>query len=442
MAEFRDDNTSNTQTTLLVRQDGSGDVLNLSTGSNEVLTVNDQGQLGVGTTTPNEKITIEGAISLDEIAYTPAAVSGYGKIYVKSSDSKLYFKNDTGTEYDLLAAAASGAPTDASYVVLSANGTLTAERVIVAGDGIALVDSGSGSNLTLSQSVNLADFAFSAGHLNLAPHVMMTASSDSGTAIASSHTLTFTGGEAIDTSATGGTVTISAEDASTSNKGVASFTSADFTVSSGHISLDDNIVKQVGTDSGTATGASHKIDIVGGTNVTVSATGDTVTITSTATAIDEGGFFESTTGGSIFTTGAVAFVGAQSSPSAPDAPSDVGNDVFFFVSGTVGSKNSSNTGSAVFGGDLLASGTIVAEVGFSGSISNLSDGRSLIAAGDNVTITTASSGQIIISSVGGGGGSGDSQFSSTTAGSIFYDRCSGFCWPSIVTPQPPTLLLM
>jgi len=56
--------------------------------------------VGIGATNPNEKLTVEGALSLDEIA-APSADSGYGKVYVKSSDSSLYFKDDGGTEYDL-----------------------------------------------------------------------------------------------------------------------------------------------------------------------------------------------------------------------------------------------------------------------------------------------------------------------------------------------------
>jgi len=88
-----------------------------------------------------------------------------------------------------------------------------------------------------------------------------------------------------------------------------------------------------------------------------------------------GAFFSSTTVGSIFTTGSAAFVGGQSSPAAPDAPSDIGNDVFFFVSGSVDSRGTPVSGTAVFGGDVAISGTLAV---------NLSDA----AVGSQFVVTT------------------------------------------------------
>lgn len=53
-----------------------------------------------------------------------------------------------------------GAPTDAEYVVLSANGSLSDERVLTAGTGVSIVDGGAGSSVTISSSGGDPDAAY------------------------------------------------------------------------------------------------------------------------------------------------------------------------------------------------------------------------------------------------------------------------------------------
>mgnify|MGYP004450652357 CR=1 FL=1 len=67
----------------------------------------------------------------------------------------------------------------------------------------------------------------------------LDATTDSGTidVLLGSETLTVAGGSGISTSATGTTITVAGDDASTSSKGVASFSSDDFSVSSGAVTI-------------------------------------------------------------------------------------------------------------------------------------------------------------------------------------------------------------
>jgi len=75
-----------------------------------------------------------------------------------------------------------------------------------------------------------------------------------------------------------GTTTISGEDASDTNKGIASFLAADFDVSLGAVSLEDTVVKTVTTDSGAMTPSSHSFSVLGGEGMDVTHTGTTITV--------------------------------------------------------------------------------------------------------------------------------------------------------------------
>ena len=60
----------------------------------------------------------------------------------------------TGVPLTVTTGGGSGAPTSAQYVVLSADGTLTDERVLTAGTGITITDAGAGSTVTVGVTAN------------------------------------------------------------------------------------------------------------------------------------------------------------------------------------------------------------------------------------------------------------------------------------------------
>ena len=63
-----------------------------------------------------------------------------------------YYRSLDGIVYELFSGTSGAAPTDATYLTLSTNTTLTNERVLTAGSGITFLDGGAGSTLTISSS--------------------------------------------------------------------------------------------------------------------------------------------------------------------------------------------------------------------------------------------------------------------------------------------------
>ncbi len=87
----------------IVTADASSSSYGLHVVSNNIsrFIVRSDGNVGVGTNSPNSLLTVEGATSLRELAASPSSTINYGKLYVKT-DGNLYYQNDIGTEFNLL----------------------------------------------------------------------------------------------------------------------------------------------------------------------------------------------------------------------------------------------------------------------------------------------------------------------------------------------------
>ena len=72
------------------------------------------------------------------------------------------------------------------------------------------------------------------------------------------------------------------------------------------------------------------------------------------------------------------------------------SDIAFFVSGAIGSRETTTRGTSVFGGDLVISGTSHHLNGISGSLTALNDGSPYLRSGTGISITTGSSGAVTI----------------------------------------------
>ena len=195
------------------------------------------GDLDVDGTTNLDAVDIDGAVQIDNTITVGANDQGYDVIlYGDTASANMTW--DTSVDDLILNGAARIVVPDGQLVLGSTAVSSTAAELNIL-DGKSFLDednmaSDSATGIPSQQSVKAyVDTQITAEDLDV--------TTDSGTIAIDldSETLTIAGGEGIDTSATSNTVTIAGEDATTSNKGVASFSSDNFAVSSGAVTIKD-----------------------------------------------------------------------------------------------------------------------------------------------------------------------------------------------------------
>ncbi len=241
--------------------DGSATALTISEGSNNYLTFDTSNGAELITFNKQIEVGIDGTAG-----YTlPTADGSSGQALITNGSGAVSFQTISTT----LGIAGDSSSTDSVNLVsdtLSFTGT-GAVSATVGSDTVTIGVANASSSVKGLASFASTNFTVSSGAVSAKD---ITLSGDSGSAAATiGETFTFTGGEGIDTSATGttvtiaaedssatnkgvvivaagegidvsyssGTATVSGEDATTSNKGVASFNSNDFSVSSGAVSI-------------------------------------------------------------------------------------------------------------------------------------------------------------------------------------------------------------
>lgn len=165
--------------------------------------------------------------------------------------------------------------------------TVSANEIIIDLDDTAVTPGSYGSSTAIPTfTVDQQGRLTAASTVDVATTFNFTGETGSGSLSILDSALEIAAGEGINTVASGNVITISAEDASSSNKGVATFDATNFTVSGGDVT-SNNITINADTGSAAETlGGTFAINGTAAQGISTSATGTTVTITAADAAAD------------------------------------------------------------------------------------------------------------------------------------------------------------
>ena len=232
-----------------------------------------------------------------------SSFSGNTTITLPTTTGNIVGTGDTGTVTNTMLAG-SIANSKLSNSTVSYGGVSLALGASDATPAVDLSDATNYPTSSLSGTITNAQLAGSIANSKLANSSITVTDGSNSTATSLGGTITFAAGEGLDVAESSGTVTFSAEDATSSNKGVASFDSTDFSVSSGAVTLQAERVQDIvgamfssNTESGitvTYEDSDGTIDLAVGNTVTVSdgssssaiASGGTITFSGTSNEVE------------------------------------------------------------------------------------------------------------------------------------------------------------